>query len=70
MEAHRIETTLTEPGKLTLEHLPFQKGDSVEVIVLINKKAEGKNPYSLRGQKIVYHRPTDPVAENDWEALK
>lgn len=34
MIAHRIETTLTEDRKLTLDNLPFRVGDTVEVIVL------------------------------------
>ncbi len=34
LQAHRIETTLTQNGTLTLDHLPFQAGEAVEVIVL------------------------------------
>jgi hypothetical protein len=31
---HRIETVLSEDGKLSLDHLPFRAGQAVEVIVL------------------------------------
>ncbi len=34
MNAHRIETALTENGKLSLQNLPFKKGDEVEIIIL------------------------------------
>lgn len=33
-QAHRIETTVTQDGTLTLDHLPFPAGAAVEVIVL------------------------------------
>jgi hypothetical protein len=28
------------------------------------------DPYPLRGSVVRYDRPTDPVAEEDWEALR
>jgi hypothetical protein len=28
------------------------------------------NPYPLRGTAYRYERPTDPVAEDDWEAAR
>jgi len=34
MNAHRVEATLTHTGTLTLRDLPFQAGDTVEVIIL------------------------------------
>ena len=34
MNAHRLETTLTEKGTLTLTDLPFAAGARVEVIVM------------------------------------
>ena len=30
---------------------------------------DGEHPYPLRGAPIRYDDPTEPVAENDWEAL-
>ena len=56
MKAYRIETTLTENGTLTLQGLPFQAGESIEIIVLERpgKASDSKdsNPYPLRGTVI------------------
>lgn len=70
LQAHRVETTLTQNGTLTLEGLPFRAGDAVEVIVQTNlSPVPSQNRYPLRGTPIHYPNPTDPVAEQDWEAL-
>lgn len=34
MNAHKIETVLSEDGTLMLQGLPFHAGDTVEVIIL------------------------------------
>jgi hypothetical protein len=34
MNAHKVETVLSEDGTLTLQGLPFHIGDAVEVIIL------------------------------------
>ena len=80
MNAHRIETILTEKGTLILRNLPFQEGDAVEVIILkrrIPRQEEAhpsdsdSNPYPLRGkQPYYYDDPTEPVALEDWEVLQ
>jgi hypothetical protein len=71
MNAHRVETTLTEDGSLTLKDLPFHAGDSVEIIILSRSpKPAGQARYPLRGKPIHYDDPTEPVAEEDWEALQ
>jgi hypothetical protein len=71
MNAHRIETTINQDGTLTLNGLPFQAGDEVEVIILERPpKPNGDNPYPLRGQPMKYDAPTEPVAENEWGALQ
>lgn len=70
LQAHRIETTLTENGTLTLDHLPFQAGETVEVIVLPNSLSPPpQDRYSLRGASVQYQEPMESVAEQDWEAL-
>jgi hypothetical protein len=70
MGTHRIETTLVKDGTLLLEELPFQAGDSVEVIIVTRvSKAVSENPYPLHGVPILYEDPTKPVAIEDWEAL-
>jgi hypothetical protein len=67
--AHRIEAVLSEDGKLLLDHLPFQAGQAVEVIVL--PAARPAPPAdSLRGTVLHYDQPTAPVAEADWGALQ
>lgn len=71
VNAHRIETVVTQDGTLTLTDLPFQPGEAVEVIILSeSSKPSGQNPYALRGKPITYVDPTAPVAENDWDALR
>jgi len=79
MNAHRIETILTENGTLTLRDLPFQKGDAIEVIILERRSLRQSeaptshsesNPYPLRGKVIRYDAPTEPVALEDWEVLQ
>ena len=70
LPVHRQETRLEPDGTLTLIDLPFQAGQAVEVIVLpLEQSARTDNPYPLRGIPIPYERPTEPVAEHDWEAL-
>lgn len=77
LQAHRIETTLTQNGTLTIDDLPFQAGETVEVIVLphvLSPSSHALSPsspdrYSLRGTPVQYQEPMEPVAEHDWEAL-
>jgi hypothetical protein len=71
MGAHHMEATLTEYGSLTLKDLPFHASDSVEVIILARpSKSTGQGGYALRGKPIHYDSPTEPVAQDDWEALR
>ena len=70
LQAHRIETTLTQNGTLTLDHLPFQAGEAVEVIVLPHMPSTTPTDrYPLRGTSVQYHDPMEPVAEQDWDVL-
>lgn len=71
MPTYRLEATLSEDGKLTLNNLPFQAGQAVEVIVL--PRSPGRTPenrYPLRGTPISYLEPTEPVADTDWGASR
>ena len=71
MNAHRIETTFTENGTITLHNLPFQAGDTVEVIILERRPPHPEsNPYPLRGTVYSYDDTTEPVAVEDWEVLQ
>ncbi|HET6575833.1 MAG TPA: hypothetical protein VFG68_19685 [Fimbriiglobus sp.] len=68
--AHRTEAVLSEDGKLSLDNLPFRAGQAVEVIVLPAARPDARADHPLRGTVLRYDRPTDPVADTDWDALK
>ncbi|VEP15170.1 conserved hypothetical protein [Hyella patelloides LEGE 07179] len=72
MNAHRIKTALTENGKLSLQNLPFKKGDEVEVIILErNSSQTAPGSYPLKGTVISYEYPFESATSfDDWEALK
>ena len=71
METFRLDTRLTQDGTLILSDLPFQAGDSVEVIIVPRTSAPAEqNAYPLRGKVLHYANPTAPVAQEDWEALR
>jgi hypothetical protein len=75
MYAHRIETILTENGKLTLQNLPFQQGDEVEIIILERRCTSSpteSNSYPLRNkQPYRYEDPFEPaVPVEDWDVLQ
>ena len=62
LQAQRVETTLTQDGTLTLDGLPFEAGQAVEVIVLLGAPAPASpDRYPLRGTAVSYQRPTEPV---------
>jgi len=69
---HRIKATLTEAGKLILQDLPYNAGDTVEVIVV--KKTDNTSQSitnSLKGTVIEYSDPFESALDaNDWEVLK
>ena len=68
--AHRTEAVLSEDGKLSLDNLPFRAGQTVEVIVLPAASPPASGDHPLRGSVLRYDRPTEPVAEADWDALR
>lgn len=67
--AHRIEAVLSEDGKLSLDHLPFRTGQTVEVI-LLPVSSVSDDIQSLRGSVLKFDRPSKPVVEDDWNILK
>jgi len=70
-KTYRTEKKLTEDGKLILDQLPFHAGDWLEITIRAEAQpAPSKQSYPMRGKVIKYDRPFDPVAEDDWEALK
>ena len=68
MKAHRIETALSENGKLSLENLPFQKGDQVEIIILdLSSSQTDSDSMPLKGTVISYDEPFEPATPpEDW----
>ena len=73
MNMHVIETTVPESGCINVTGLPFLPGTNVEVIV-IERPAPATEPpkrrFPDRGMPHTYVDPTEPVALDDWEALK
>ena len=70
MDPIRIETNVDEHGELHLTQLPFRAGEAVEVIVTGKAPRQPGCEFSLRGVPITYDRPTDPIAEDEWDAVK
>jgi hypothetical protein len=71
MQAIRIETKIQKNGQLTLNNLPVQAGEEVEVIILVQPpKSITSDRSSLQGSVIEYIDPFEPVAEDDWEAIQ
>lgn len=71
MQAHRVETTIDKDKTLIIKDIPFHPGDRVEVIILERTpEPEQDKRYPLRGKPIRYEQPTEPVAIEDWEAMK
>jgi len=66
-----MEARVGENGTLVLEHLPFEPGQPVEVLV-VSSKAPSSSPEltNLQGSVLEYHDPFEPVADADWEALR
>jgi hypothetical protein len=65
---YRATAQVDADGTLTLQNLPFA-GEKVEVIVVAESRPEPLFG-SLRGSVLRYDRPTEPVAEQDWDALR
>ncbi|MDW7709691.1 MAG: hypothetical protein SCH98_04390 [Deferrisomatales bacterium] len=72
MQAYRVETTVAKGGRIVLDRVPFVEGEPVEVIVIERPPLahEAEERYPLRGKPYRYDDPTEPVALEDWEALK
>lgn len=70
MNVVRIETKVDERGEVHLTKLPFPAGERVEVTVVRKPVRQQGNGFPLRGVPIEHDRPTDPVAEEDWDALR
>ena len=71
MQAQRIEKVVQSNGTVVLENLPFEEGETVEIIIQKAENKKEKTPYPLRGTLYKYEEPFEPAAPlEDWEALK
>lgn len=67
MNAHKVEIILTENGTLTLQGLPFQAGESVEVTIVSSQskptqqKDLPQNSMLLEGTVLRYDDPFEPA---------
>jgi hypothetical protein len=70
METLRVEKVIQQNGTVVLENLPFDEGETVEIIILKPNAENEKGRYPLRGTNYKYENPFEPaVAPEDWEAL-
>ena len=70
MQAHRVKTTVQPNGKVVLDNLPFDEGETVEIIILEAKSTTNGEEKPLRGTVLKYEQPFEPVSVEDWEVLK
>ena len=76
MNAHKLAVTLLDDGNLHLKGLPFQAGDTVEIIILEQGQKEFPSQplqvnYPLQGTVLRYDDPFEPaVVTEDWDALR
>jgi hypothetical protein len=71
VKGHWTEATIGQHGELVLEHLPFEPGQPVEVLVRSKTVSPSPNPNGgLRGSVLEYDDPYDPVGGEDWDALR
>ncbi|MDJ0845959.1 hypothetical protein [Crocosphaera sp.] len=70
MNTYRLKIALTEKGKITLENLPFEVGQTVEIVISPQKKVPSSdNSLPLEGTVHYYDDPFEPVASDEWEVL-
>jgi hypothetical protein len=69
MSIHVAEATVDPHGRLVLDHLPFQPGEKVDVVVRSHNFADHALA-DLRGSVLSFENPLAPVAEGDWETTR
>ena len=71
METIRVEKVIQPNGTIVLENLPFDEGETVEIIILKSGTENEKGLYSLRETAYRYEKPFESAALNeDCDALK
>ena len=69
MQAYSVEKVIAKNGTIHLDALPFAPGEAVEVIVL-PRKTRLEQGRTLKDSVRRYEQPFEPVAEEDWDALR
>ena len=71
MSTYRVDMMVMKDGTINLDNVPFHAGDSVEIIIIPRSHHVNENDIQpLQGKLNYYNRPTDPVAEDDWDVLQ
>jgi hypothetical protein len=71
VQAHWRETTVGEHGEVVVDGLPFVPGQPVEVLVVSRTAGSTTaGTRSLRDSVVEFREPLDPVASEDWDALR
>lgn len=70
LQTYRTKAKVSKDGKVSIEGLPFQAGETVEVTIRRGKKRSRSAKYPLRGKPVIYRQPFKGVATGDWEALR
>ena len=72
MYAFSVQTAVKKGKRVEIKNLPFDEGDQLEVVLLrlpTGKTGKTGKSYPLRGKRIRYDAPTEPVAAEDWDAV-
>jgi hypothetical protein len=69
MQTFFAESVVQEDGKLTLDHLPFVHGQSLQIFISVRPRVSAER-HLLRGTVLKYERPLEPVASGDWTAAR
>jgi len=67
MSVHIFETTVDLNGRVIVDHLPFEPGEKVDVVIRSHEASTGERS-DLTGSVLRYENPFEPVALEDWEA--
>ena len=71
MDRYKTEATVSENGGLMLHSLPFSAGERVEILISrLPTLRHSDTLYPLRGTSYRFDQPTDPVADDHWEATE
>lgn len=67
MASFKTIVTVQKTGQITLDSVPFQAGDQVEVVVESTPSSwRAEERFPLRGTPYRYDRPFDPAIPAQW----